>query len=77
MKKTIISSGDAYRLRQKLGLTQADFWAALGVSQSTGCRYEAGRKLPRPVQRLYMLTYGTQGLLQLLSIKEKKAYNAL
>jgi transcriptional regulator with XRE-family HTH domain len=44
-------------LRHKLGINQSDFWARVGVTQSGGSRYEAGRRLPRPVAELLRLCY--------------------
>lgn len=36
-----------YRLtRQKLRLSQSEFWSRIGVTQSTGSRYESGRDIP-------------------------------
>jgi len=42
-------------LRKKLGLTQAEFWPPIGVTQSGGSRYEAGREIPEPVAILIQL----------------------
>lgn len=50
---------DVRRLRLKLGLNQSQFWSPLGVTQSGGSRYESGRNIPRPVQLLLHLAYGT------------------
>ena len=44
-------------LRVKLGLTQAEFWAPVGVSQSGGSRYESGRKLPVSISTLLHLVH--------------------
>lgn len=44
-------------LRHQLGLSQYLFWKNLGVTQSTGCRYENGRDIPLPVLQLLTLTY--------------------
>lgn len=44
-------------LRRELGLTQAEFWAPIGVSQSGGSRYEAGRKLPAAISTLLHLVH--------------------
>lgn len=38
--------------RLKSGLNQEQFWNRLGVTQSGGSRYEAGRRVPAPVQKL-------------------------
>lgn len=48
---------DPLALRRSLGLNQCDFWGALGVTQSGGCRYEKGRKMPQPVATLLELVY--------------------
>lgn len=45
--------------RRKHGLNQSMFWSRVGVTQSGGSRYESGRSIPRPVQFLLQLTYGT------------------
>ena len=44
-------------LRSKLGLTQGEFWAPVGVSQSGGSRYETGRKLPASISTLLHLVH--------------------
>lgn len=44
-------------LRLELGLTQADFWSPVGVSQSGGSRYESGRKLPASTSALLHLVH--------------------
>lgn len=44
-------------LRVKLGLTQSEFWAPVGVSQSGGSRYESGRKLPVSISTLLYLVH--------------------
>lgn len=44
-------------LRSRLGLTQGGFWAPVGVSQSGGSRYEAGRKLPASISTLLHLVH--------------------
>lgn len=46
-------------LRKKIGMVQTEFWAPLGVTQSGGSRYEAGRNIPRSVQLLLAIAYGT------------------
>ncbi len=47
----------ARELRIKLGLTQSEFWAPVGVSQSGGSRYESGRKLPVSISTLLYLVH--------------------
>lgn len=44
-------------LRIQLGLTQAEFWSPVGVSQSGGSRYESGRKLPASISTLLHLVH--------------------
>lgn len=44
-------------LREALGLRQEDFWEAIGVTQSGGSRYEAGREMPAPVTALMRLVH--------------------
>lgn len=61
---------DVHQCRRKLGLNQGDFWSRIGVTQSGGSRYESGRNIPKPVQQLLHMAYGTekqaQDLLQWL-----------
>ncbi len=45
--------------RWKLGLTQGQFWGRVGITQSGGSRYESGRKVPKAVQTLLQIAYGT------------------
>ena len=45
--------------RQKLGINQTKFWSRVGVTQSGGSRYESGRKIPKPIQHLLVIAYGT------------------
>jgi transcriptional regulator with XRE-family HTH domain len=44
-------------IRQKLGLNQDTFWQKIGVTQSGGSRYEAGRDMPKPVAELLRLVH--------------------
>ena len=44
-------------LRLRLKLTQSNFWAPVGVSQSGGSRYESGRKLPASTSALLHLVH--------------------
>jgi len=48
---------DTRKLRQGLGLNQAQFWERLEITQSSGSRYESGRPMPRPVRRLLGVVY--------------------
>lgn len=52
-----IDGAVALKLRTKRGENQTDFWKRLGVTQSGGCRYEAGRAMSPAVKRLYYLVY--------------------
>lgn len=51
---------DPVATRQKLGINQTKFWSRVGVTQSGGSRYESSRKIPKPVQRLLEIAYGTE-----------------
>lgn len=44
-------------LRQKLNLTQIEFWAPLGVTQSAGSRYELNRNIPITILMLMRIIY--------------------
>lgn len=59
-KAKAFTSTDVLAIRAKLGLNQSQFWSPLGVTQSGGSRYETGRDIPRPVQRLIQIAYGTE-----------------
>ena len=50
---------DPVAARQKLGINQTKFWSRVGVTQSGGSRYESGRKIPKPIQHLLVIAYGT------------------
>jgi len=39
-------------------MSQAEFWTRIGITQSGGSRYEAGRNIPSPAQLLIRLAYG-------------------
>lgn len=49
----------AGELRKSLKQNQVEFWAKVGITQSGGSRYEAGRNMPKQVAWLLHLTYGT------------------
>ena len=49
----------ALAMRQKAGTNQSVFWSRVGIGQSAGSRYESGRNIPRPVQMLLRIAYGT------------------
>jgi len=44
-------------MRRKLGLSQADFWTAVRVTQSGGSRYESGRQAPANVDEMVRLRH--------------------
>ena len=50
----------ALAMRQKTDLNQTQFWSRVGIGQSAGSRYESGRNIPRPVQMLLRIAYGTK-----------------
>ena len=54
-----MKTGDIREFRRNLEMNQKEFWSRLGVTQSGGSRYESGRAIPKPVQKLITLTYGT------------------
>lgn len=58
--KIKITGLEALAIRKKLSLNQSDFWTPFGVTQSGGSRYESGRNIPRPVQMLLRIAYGTK-----------------
>ena len=54
-----ITGEAALAMRQRAGLNQTQFWSRVGIGQSAGSRYESGRNIPRPVQMLLRIAYGT------------------
>lgn len=44
-------------LRDLAGLNQADFWRSVASNPASGCRYEQGDEIPRPLKRLIFATY--------------------
>ena len=57
MTKTVLDLSNPREIRKKAGLTQSEFWEAVGCTQSGGSRYEAGRRLPKPVRELIRIVY--------------------
>lgn len=47
-----ITGADALAWRTELRQNQAEFWGPIGVTQSGGSRYEAGRRISTPVALL-------------------------
>ena len=70
-----ITGAVALKLRSKLGIPQHEFWNRLGVTQSGGSRYESGRNMPRPVKKLFYLTYIATPWV--LSFKDGSALEAI
>lgn len=60
MPKLSFQDGESIRAyRKKHDMNQSQFWSRVGVTQSGGSRYESGRNIPKPVQLLLTVTYGT------------------
>ena len=55
-----ITGDAALAMRKKLNVNQSEFWSRVGLGQSAGSRYESGRDIPRPVQMLLRIAYGTK-----------------
>ncbi len=51
---------DSRALRNRLGLTQTDFWSAIGVGQGVGSRYERKQMLPQRIAVLVRLVHHEQ-----------------
>ena len=50
---------DIKQFRNKKALNQTEFWSRVGCTQSAGSRYENGRNVPKAVQTLIKIAYGT------------------
>ena len=50
---------DSKAARTALGINQSQFWQQVFVTQSGGSRYENDRSVPKPVQALLVIAYGT------------------
>ena len=48
------------RIRRQLELSQEEFWGRIGITQSGGSRYEAGRRVPEPIRLLLAIAYGSR-----------------
>ena len=59
-----ITGEAALFMRNRRQLNQTEFWRRVGVSQSGGSRYESGRAIPRSVQMLLRIAYGTKAQSQ-------------
>ena len=58
MAKRQVTGQELHKLRSELGINQSAFWAAFGVTQSAGSRYESGRKMLEPTRKLFIRVYG-------------------
>lgn len=52
-----VTGAAARSMRESCGLSQKAFWSAVGLTQSGGCRYERGNRLPKPIRILLFITY--------------------
>lgn len=77
-KFSAITGESALAMRQKTGLNQTKFWSRVGIGQSAGSRYESGRNIPRPVQMLLRIAYGTaaQSAKQVDALRPSSAQEA-
>lgn len=57
VKMSKAPSVNALKLRKASGLTQQQFWNAVGITQSGGSRYERGRRLPSTVRSCLLIAY--------------------
>lgn len=64
---------DVKAMRAKLHMNQSAFWGRINVTQSGGSRYESGRAIPRTVQLLLNLAYGTETQAQNLLLHIRSA----
>ena len=73
-----ITGEAALAMRKKLTINQSEFWSRVGLGQSAGSRYESGRNIPRPVQMLLRIAYGTkaQAAKQLEALRPGAAQEA-
>lgn len=70
MSKTTAKANRSPRdQRRLLQLNQSAYWSRVGVTQSGGSRYESGRNLPKPVQTLLDLAYGSDPLATLAKLR--------
>ena len=57
-KTAVAVTGDQARTeRLKRRMNQSDFWTKLGITQSGASRYESGRNIPKPTQKLLRIAY--------------------
>lgn len=60
MKAPNYTGEEVLAIRKKLRMNQMEFWGPLGITQSGGSRYESGRNIPKTVQKLLAIAYGTE-----------------
>lgn len=59
--KLVFKTGEQARmLRKQLGMSQSEFWTRISITQSGGSRYEAGREMPKSVQYLLQIAFGSE-----------------
>ena len=56
-RRELFFSGDYGLLRQLLGMSQATFWSAVGISQAQGSRYETRGSAPEKTTKLMRLVH--------------------
>ena len=59
VKIPTITGEQAKQQRMKLGMSQTEYWNKVAVHQSSSSRYEQGRNIPRSVQLLLHIAYGS------------------
>ncbi|AKH37354.1 MULTISPECIES: helix-turn-helix domain-containing protein [Nitrosomonas] len=57
MSKQFSNIENLRELRLKFGLSQTEFWSAVGITQTGGSKYESGKSMPKPVRELVRLIY--------------------
>ncbi len=67
-----ITGAQALELRKTRGLTQAQFWGPLGVTQTAASRYETGRSIPKPVRLLLALAHSDKPLRVVAKIRGER-----
>lgn len=59
--KLALKTGEQARiLRRQLGMSQSAFWSRISVTQSGGSRYESAGDMPKHVQYLLQIAFGTE-----------------
>ena len=55
-----ITAQHAKNLRQLRGMSQTEFYATFGTTQSDGCKYERGRPMPSIVKQLMCFVWARE-----------------